>query len=279
MGRELARIAACGALLLGSANCSPGGSRSFGAPAPGREPVQRDAARDGTAKVSFLRPPPHSNNEAADAIDACTQVGGSYFSCRQAWEAEERPRWKRYLYRIAQGHAAGVGGYVSTAPRLEGSMPHAEVPALCVPSLPCGADSPGGQLNDGVACLARAQQAFVELDPAAARAAHAHACRCATPTEAFPAYNRTAFICRSTQPAFLAADMPAEEGRDIIACAICHPDRGPPACRREVARSSLVDPQLADFIADEQWKRCSRPSRGAISWAEWEAAERTELVW
>ena len=65
--------------------------------------------------------------------------------------------------------------------------------------------------------------------------------------------------------------MKADEGKDIVDCAICHPKRGPAACEREIARLKSSDPPLAVFVETEQLRRCRTPSAAAPidSWDNW----------
>ncbi|MEQ9324030.1 MAG: hypothetical protein RIF41_33005, partial [Polyangiaceae bacterium] len=185
----------------------------------------------------FVRPPPIGAPGMGDAVDACTQVGGFYLSCQSAYLGEGDPVMKRYLRRIAEGHGAGQKGYAHGGKAIaEGSIAHAEIPFQCQPDKPCGAESEYGRLNDPTSCLARAHEASLMKDPKAAEAAHRHACRCAPKEGTFIGYNHTAFICQGKTPAFIAPNMAEEVGRDVADCAMCHPTRGPQACRREIAR-------------------------------------------
>ena len=71
------------------------------------------ASQDAAGSAPFRRSPPRSWKDGADAVDECTQVGGSYFSCRSAIDEEKDPLMKRYLLRIAKGYVAGLDGYGS----------------------------------------------------------------------------------------------------------------------------------------------------------------------
>lgn len=215
-----------------------------------------------------MRHPPHSVNSDADAVDACTQVGGNYFSCRGAYFDEPDPPLKRYLWRIAQGHAAGTSDYGKRDGRETEDIPHAEVPAMCNPTKPCGAHNEHGDMNSAVSCLARVSTAPTV---AAAKAAHAHACKCDRKEGAFPGYNGTAYFCdEKGRPAFIAPAMTKEEGADILDCAICHPVRGPAACQREIERLKTSDPALASHIETRQIKRCQTPNEGPSTWDQYQ---------
>jgi hypothetical protein len=215
---------------------------------------------------AFVRHPPHSTNSDADGVDECTQVGGNYFSCRGAFFEEKDPVMKRYLWRIAQGHAAGEAGYGHQG-EPETDLPHAEVPFMCDPTQPCGATNEHGELNHAVSCLAAAYAQQIQNHPAEAKAAHVHACTCDAAEGAAPGYNGTPFICdKAGRPAFIAPNMSAEEGADIILCAICHPERGPMACGREIKRLRTSDPELANHIQNKQVARCQTPNEGPNTW-------------
>jgi hypothetical protein len=188
-----------------------------------------------------------------------------------AYFGEADPVVKRYLWRIAQGHAAGESGYAHKGPPVEpGSLPHAEVPFMCDPRKPCRSTNEHGELNSAVSCLARALQSSGMNDPAGAKAAHAHACRCDPKEGSFPGYNGTSFLCDAAgKPAFIAPKMKAEEGKDILDCAECRPERGPSACQREIERLRTADPALATYIETRQVPRCQTPNEGPRDWDNW----------
>lgn len=218
--------------------------------------------------TAFVRHPPHSTNSDADAVDECTQVGGNYFSCRGALDSETDPVLKRYLWRIAEGQAAGQSGYVEKGPPIrQGEIAHAEVPFMCNPAKPCNAKNEHGNLNSAVSCLARAAEATAMHQVAAARAAHAHACKCDPKGAASPGYNGTPFLCDAAgRPAFISPRMKPEEGRDIVDCAMCQPERGPAACKREVERLQAKDAELATLVEKRQIPRCQTPNQGPNEW-------------
>jgi hypothetical protein len=213
----------------------------------------------------FVRHPPHTTNSDADAIDLCTQVGGNYFSCGGAYGSETDPIMRRYLLRIAKGHVAGVSGYGKRSGSEESDVPHAEVPFMCDVKKPCGyKDETGNEWNGGATCFARAHIAGTV---ASARRAHEHACKCNPGAGPLAGYNETAYTCdEKGRPAFLAPDMPKDEGADIIDCAICQPSRGPAACEREAKRLEPTDKELAELIRKRQMARCRTPNEGPGSW-------------
>lgn len=226
--------------------------------------VTASAPRDPGAP--FVRHPPHSLNSDADAVDECTQVGGNYFSCRGAYGNEKDPVLKRYLWRIQEAGAAGEHDYSHKGPP-ETDLPHAEVPYMCDPAKPCNATNESGELNSAVSCLARAYAEQMANRPGAARAAHAHACKCDPTDGAVPGYNATPFLCdKAGKPAFIAPGMKSDEAADILACAACEPKSGPKACAREVARLETSDAELAAHIRTRQIPRCQTPNDGPRSW-------------
>lgn len=254
---------AASATASASAAPSPATSGSATAPAPATPPPISAPVTPAPTGTAFVRHPPHSHNSDADAVDECTQSGGNYFSCRGAYFREQDPVLRRYLYRIAQGHAAGVSGYRPRAPSEEGP-PHAEVPFMCDVKKPCGAKNEHGELNSATSCLALA---FAADSVVTARAAHALACKCDPQDGAFPGYNSTAYLCdEKGRPAFIAPKMKKDEGADIVDCAICHPQRGPAACQREVARLKTSDPALASHVETKQIRRCQTPNEGPYTW-------------
>jgi hypothetical protein len=259
-------VTAATAAVTAAGSAAPAATGSEPATAP-PEPT----AAPGKRRSVFARHPPHSSNSDADAIDECTQVGGNYFSCRYAYFSEADPVAKRYLWRIAQGHAAGESGYAHSGPPIEpGSLPHAEVPSMCDPRKPCRSKNENGEINGAVNCLARALAASEMNDPAGAKVAHAHACRCDPQEGSFPGYNGTSFICDAAgKPVFIAPKMKADEGKDIIDCAVCHPERGPSACQREIERIRTVDPALSTYVETRQVPRCKTPNEGPRDWDTW----------
>lgn len=219
--------------------------------------------------TAFVRHPPHSGNSNADWVDECTQTGGNYFSCsgalREAQEAKQDV-YRRYLWRISQAYSPGEKTYRGGGSGMEDGPPHAEVPYMCDVSKPCGASVDGQTWNAAVNCLARAQ---IETSAAKARAAHAHACKCDPKGGLVPGYNHTPFICdENGKPAFIAPDMSADEAKDILDCAICHPKRGAKACERDIGRLSTTDKDLATFIEQKQIPRCQTPNEGPREWMD-----------
>jgi hypothetical protein len=253
---------------------APTAPASTAAPPP-TAPPSATAIPSGTARATaspngaFVRHPPHSSNSDADAVDECTQHGGNYFSCRGAYFNEQDPVLKRYLYRIAQGSAAGESGYAHKGPP-DTDLPHAEVPYMCDPAKKCGATNDHGEQNHAESCLARALADQMANRPAAARAAHAHACKCEPKEASFPGYNGTPFICDERgRPAFIAPKMEKDEAADILDCAICEPRRGAAACQREIERLKRSDPPLATHIETKQIKRCQTPNEGPREWDQY----------
>lgn len=238
--------------------------------APASSPAAPSASVALDPNAPFKRNPPHSQNSDADGIDQCLQEGGSYFSCGGALYEEKDPVMKRYLWRITQGHVAGLSGYKSKGPKVEDFAPHAEVPAMCDPTKPCGTKNEMGELNGAGPCLARAYVSYLAHNEADAKASHAHACKCDAKQGNYPGYNRTQFICDAEgKPAFVAPDMKPEEGKEIIDCAACHPKRGLDACKKEIERLKTTDAELSTFIATKQLKRCQTPNEGYGDWAQW----------
>lgn len=135
---------------------------------------------------------------------------------------------------------------------------------MCDLKKPCGARNQHGELKHAESCLARAH---VAEDVATARAAHALACKCEPKEVAFVGYNATPYICDDKgRPAFLAPNMNKDEGADIVDCAICHPQRGPAACQREITRLKTSDPELAAHVETKQVRRCQTPNQGPYTW-------------
>src|SRR5688572_31744977 len=120
------------------------------APEPSTDPKNTAAPSASVAPTAptgtaFVRSPPGSEG---DVVDDCTQVGGNYFSCNGAYRAATDPVVKRYLWRIAQGRAAGRSGYTRVGkPGETDGMPHAEVPYMCQLDKPCGFKSNEGDVN------------------------------------------------------------------------------------------------------------------------------------
>jgi hypothetical protein len=214
----------------------------------------------------FRRKPPH---HSGDAVDACLQVGGNYFSCSSSYYEETDDNQKQYLLRIAKGQAAGISNYKHRGEKLADneSMPHAEVPWMCDPSKTCSAKTSMGELNKATNCLGKAYEMYLKHHEKEAKVAHAHACKCDPKNGLFPAYNGSAFICdKSGRPAFLSPTMSEKEGADIVDCGLCHPKRGPEACQREIKRLTSTHPKLAEYINKRQIPRCQNPAQGMGDW-------------
>jgi hypothetical protein len=251
----------------GSAS-APRPAPSASAPAKSAAPASASAAAPASASAAapidpdapFVRGAPSSHKPGADAVDECTQAGGNYFSCSGAYEGEEDPVLKRYLYRIAQAQAAGVKDYGKAGPPADmGGLPHAEVPAGCDPKKPCDIKDDGLVSNGIINCLALAHAQYGS-NPAAAKAAHTHACKCGGKGGSFIGYNSSAFICdKDGKPAFLAPDMKKEEAKDILDCATCDPKLGKAACKADADRLRTTDAELAKHIETNQVRRCQTP--------------------
>ena len=234
--------------------------------APQTSAVPSAAAPIPPRDAPFVRKPPHSANDPADALDECLQVGGNYFSCSGAIRAEKDPVLRRYLVLVAQAHVAGDVGYSWPGPPNE-DHPHAEVPGMCGIELPCATERDGVTLNQAATvCLARAQVAMEEKRPAEARAAHALACKCDPEGGKLPGYNHTRFVCEGGKPVFFAPNMPKNQAADVLACASCNPKTGPKACERELSRLAREDAELADWLVKRQLPRCQTANEGPGSW-------------
>lgn len=224
-------------------------------PPPAPEPAKPDP------NAPFVHVPV---DRTSDPVDGCTQVGGNYFSCRIAYEETSDPIIKRYLLRIARGYAAGIDSYRGRGTPMsdDETLAHAEMPAMCDLSKPCDYTDGSAEFNKPTNCLARAFDERLRHHPKEAKAAHALACKCNGKKPAFIGYNASAEICdENGQPAFIAPNLPADEGADIVACARCDAAEGPGACKREIARLQETDDEVARYIAQHRIPRCQTPDK------------------
>jgi hypothetical protein len=232
------------------------------------------AASDaGSGAPAFVRTAP-SHSDAA-GVDACAYLGGAGYACLNALVAEKDPVHRRYMRRLSDADA------VDTFKQRWHEPSHAEIAMDCNDSGPCGKKTQSGIPGDwGYACLTRAEweRENAELtktgqisppsknpaaDAAAAlarsRRAHERACHCDPEKAQIPVAGGSLACDGKDKPVERGGNLSPEEADEIRACAICDPEKGPPACAREIERLATADPALAHYLRAVHVPRCQRP--------------------
>lgn len=190
-------------------------------------------------------------------IDACVYLGFAGFACLEALLAEKDPTIRRYMRRMSDADARLEQD--SRARGEEGGVPHAEVAAFCADSGPCGKTNASGEvLDDGYACLTKAESSLLEKNRAGSTAAHARACKCSPERAQIPIMGGVLACDGPNKPVVRARDLPLDEAKDIRACGECDPTNGPAACAREIERLGKRDAELARYITSVHVPRCQK---------------------
>jgi hypothetical protein len=227
---------------LPSAEVRPAQSRTSSPPPP--EPSK--------AKP-FVRVRPESC-EFFTGIDGCVYSGCFGMACLDAFLAIDDSAVRAFIRRLTDARARLSDGDV-------GGVAHAELAMLCADDGPCKQrDAHGQQLDDGYACLTKAEAATRRGDHAVGNAAHERACRCDFERAQLPVMGGTLACDAKDKPVHRGGSVTPEEARDIIACAECEPKLGPEACAREIAALRPGRPQLAEYIASVHVPHCQRPT-------------------
>lgn len=193
----------------------------------------------------------------ATSVDACAFIGGMGFACVDALIAEKDPIKQRYMRRMSDADAkqsfdAMMGGEA-------GGVAHAEFAMMCADGGACKQKDPdGNELDDGYACLTKAQAMAFEKMPEAA-AVHARACKCDPVRAQIPVMGGYLACDGPDKPVARGQSLTPEEAKDIRDCAECNPTSGPAACTREIERLQKTDADLASYIRKAHVPRCAQP--------------------
>jgi hypothetical protein len=176
-------------------------------------------------------------------------------ACLVALEDEKDPMKRRYIRRLSDAAARQA---LEGLARGEdpGDVAHAELALNCGTSGPCAKmDGNSTVTDDGYACLTAAQRAYNEGDKATWRNAHERACRCNPTGAQIPVMGGTLACDGPGRPVERGHDLTLQVANEIRQCAECDPDRGPEACKREIARLRETDPDQARFV-EARAERC-----------------------
>jgi hypothetical protein len=206
-----------------------------------------------SAGAPFIRERPDDRG----GIDACVYLGGMGTACLTALLEEKDPIIRRYMRRMSDADARLELDRRSRGE--ENGVPHAEVALFCADTGPCGQKNASGEvLDDGYACLTKAEATQLNRDRRGASVAHARACKCGPERAQIPIMGGV-FACDGpNKPVVRAKDLPLDEAKDIRACGECDPEKGPAACARESERLGKQDAELAKYIASAHVLRCKK---------------------
>jgi hypothetical protein len=258
-------------LDAGGATMKPVASSDAGSAAP--DPPAVAASDAGSGPPAFVRTRPSEDDVAG--VDACAFIGGFGFACLNALVKENDPVHRRYMRRLSDADAQDTFQQRWVEP------PHAELALQCNESGPCGKKTKDGHPGDGgYACLTAAEReredahllqtgedAPPSKNPAAdaaaalarSRRAHERACHCDPEHGQIPVMGGSLACDGKDKPVERGGTLSREGAEDIRACAICDPEKGPPACAREIERLATADPALAQYLKTVHVPRCQRP--------------------
>ena len=226
-----------------------------GPAAPGETTTPKTTSTGAAAgAVKFVRK--RITPSDAKGLDACVYLGGMGFACVAALIAEKDPIVRRYMRRLSD--AAARRAFDDLQRGEPNGVAHAEMALGCAESGPCGASKE--TLDDGYACLTKAEAAIQEKQTAVSKAAHARACKCSPERAQIPVTGGF-LACDGATPVERGKNLTAEVADEVRACGECDPDKGPAACANEIKRlaASDGDPELAKYLETVHVPRCGRP--------------------
>lgn len=211
----------------------------------------------GSAEVGplkFIRQRPEERLSA----DACAYLGFMGFACLEAMLVEKDPVVRRYMRRMSDADAR-IAKDDYTRGEAPG-VPHAELSTLCAERGPCGQkDENGSTLDDGYACLTKAQLLVFQGDKLEAVEAHKRACKCGAARAEIPIMGGFLACDGPAKPAERGGNLTLSEAKNIRACAACDAQAGPAACAREIVTLKTTDAELARYIEAVHVPRCQKP--------------------
>jgi hypothetical protein len=196
--------------------------------------------------------------EEAKSVDACAFIGGLGMACLDAFVAETDPVKKSYMRRLSDSDAAEAHDAKKRGE--PHGVAHAEIALACADSGPCKQTSPDGNpMDDGYACLTKAEAAWQEGESAVAAAAQARACNCDPGRAIIPVMGGVLACDGPDKPSERGKDMSIEEAKDVRACATCDATTGAAACQRELERLDKKDAAVASYLRTVHIPRCQQP--------------------
>ena len=191
------------------------------------------------------------------STDACSFIGGMGFACVNALMAETDPIKRRYMVRMTDADAKqSFDAMMKGEP---GGVAHAEFAMMCAEGGACKQkDTEGNELDDGYACLTKAQSMAFEKMPEAA-GVHARACKCDPVRAQIPVMGGYLACDGPDKPVARGQSLTVEEAKDVRDCAECNHETGPLACTREIERLQKTDAEVAKYIRTTHVPRCAQP--------------------
>lgn len=211
-----------------------------------------------TATATPIGPFLRARPEERSGVDACAYLGGLGMACLDALIAETDGAKRAYMRRLSDAEAALS---IDAKRRGEtGGVAHAEASIYCASAGPCKRPGPdGSQMDDGFACLTKAEIAAGEGDQVLAAAAHARACTCDAPRAIIPVMGGTRACDAPDKPVERGKDLTLGEAKDVRACGQCDAADGPAACQRELDRLDEKDRPVAAYLRATHIPRCQQP--------------------
>lgn len=229
----------------------------------GRPRASNSAARPSATPATPTAEPPvavkfvRERPAEPSGVDACAYIGGMGFACLDALIAEKDPIKQRFMRRLSDADARqSLEAMKLGQPN---GVAHAEMALACAESGACKQkDADGNVLDDGYACLTKAQSLAFEKDPGAATV-HKRACECDPDRAQIPVMGGYLACDGKDKPVTRGENLSLEEANDIRACGECDPEKGPAACQREIDRLKDKDRELSDYLRTTHVPRCGQP--------------------
>jgi hypothetical protein len=247
-------------LFAAGAGCDDCSRRTGGDDASGSTSATQApaAAPSASTSAAALGPFVRKRPEQRTGVDACAYLGFTGFACLDALLEEKDPTLLSYMRRLSDADARLA--FEATSKGERGGVAHAELALYCADEGPCKATRPdGAEMDDGYACLTKAEALRQEGKADEAARSHARACHCDPKRAQIPVMGGFLACDGSDQPVERAKELPLEEARDIRACGQCDLESGPDACARELARVGTTDAGLGRYLAEVHVPRCRKP--------------------
>ena len=190
-------------------------------------------------------------------MDACAYTGGLGFACIDALLAETNPAKKRYMRLLT--HSDARASFDELKKGNPGGVAHAEIAMMCADSGPCKQKGESGdEMDDGYACLTKAESLHQEGDSAAS-AAHKRACACDHDRAQIPVMGGMLACDGKDKPVNRGTVLTTEQAKQVEACSTCDPKDGPSGCAAIMTMLERQDPEVVALIDKTVVPRCQQP--------------------
>ncbi len=190
-------------------------------------------------------------------MDACAFLGGIGVACLDALLAESDPVKKRWMRLLSDADAREAQAALEKGEPM--GVAHAEMALFCADSGPCKQPNENGDaMDDGYACLTKAEAALQQSDAAGSVSAHKRACACDSRRAQIPVMGGM-LACDDKTPVKRGSQLSVDEAKRIRDCATCEGTRGPAACAQLVDALKPKDPEVAKLVLEQVVPRCQQP--------------------